>query len=636
MEKRIPKITSADLKGPLIIYLSSGISFDKQVISSKMQEALRRFATISNPEYYKNLSKYDGAFSNEPSRIPLYEENERVLKLPRGIWPSIKKVFDYSQIEYEVEDHTISKTGLEVSFNGNLRMEQQDALDVLLKSEIGILSTATGFGKTVVALALVAMREERTMIIVSSIALLKQWEDAVQAFLEIRNIPENIGQRKGRNYTVGIWNGSKKKLSFLIDIVMLQSISSSIEKGELDFVSKYGMVIVDECHHIAAETFRTVLSVFNSKYVYGLSATVKRRDGLEKIVYSQCGNIIFTYDAAKLSYERGIAQRYKVRFLDTIYPKKYVNLTFAQILDLISTDPERTRIIADDIVSAYKEGRKVIVFTRRLSQNNALAKELDAKCIPYFSLDSKSGKHVIENTIRELKLAKYSFVLIATDKLLGEGVDIPSLDTLFLVSPYMQERVIQQCIGRLSRASEEKNSILIYDYVDYRIPKLSYMFSRRLSIYIKLGCIPYSNISEPYEKILYDESDFLETLISDITKAKNEIVFSASYILPSEITKKIFSVSAQRKISVYLRGKTSRENFAIENENKRMLSEYGLNMTIVNNPKNYIVIDRYISWYGEMNILGQSKRNISDKKSVMRIIDKDTAYCLLEDDEMLV
>ena len=162
------------------------------------------------------------------------------------------------------------------------------------------------------------------------------------------------------------------------------------------------------------------------------------------------------------------------------------------------------------------------------------------------------------------------------------------------------------------------------------------MFSRRLSIYIKLGCIPYSNISEPYEKILYDESDFLETLISDITKAKNEIVFSVSYILPSEITKKIFSVSAQRKISVYLRGKTSRENFAIENENKRMLSEYGLNMTIVNNPKNYIVIDRYISWYGEMNILGQSKRNISDKKSVMRIIDKDTAYCLLEDDEMLV
>lgn len=634
--KKIPKLSSSNLKGKLIIYLSSGISFDKQVISTKMQEALRRFATISNPEYYKNLSKYDGAFFNIASRIPLYEENERVLKLPRGLMLSIRKLMDINAIKYEVEDHRVFQTGLVAIFKGNLRWEQKEALTALLKYETGILSTATGFGKTVVALALIAERKERTMIIVSSTALLKQWEDAVNSFLEIRTISEKTSRRKNANSSIGIWNGSKKRLSGVIDIVMLQSLASSIDKGEFDFASEYGMVIVDECHHIAAEKSRIVLSVFNSKYVYGLSATVKRRDGLERIVYSQCGSILFSYDTAKLSYDRGIIQKYKIRFLDTVIPKKERCSSFTQILDLISTDIERTRIIVEDIKLAYESGRNIIVFTRRLSQNNTLAEELDMHDIPYVSLDGKSGKRIIETTLKTIKDSPHPEVIIATDMLLGEGVDIPSLDTLFLASPYMQERVIQQCIGRLSRIADGKQSVLIYDYVDYRIPKLSYMFTKRLSVYRKLGCIPYSDVTEPYEKILYDDSDFLEMLISDISKAKKDIIFSTSYLLPSSITKRIFKAAIEAQVIISLRGKSSTGNIKLDQENDRIISQLGLSFMVVDNPKNYIVVDGYISWYGEINVLGRSKKNEGKRYSIMRILDKDTACSLIEDDELLV
>ena len=128
-----------------------------------------------------------------------------------------------------------------------------------------------------------------------------------------------------------------------------------------------------------------------------------------------------------------------------------------------------------------------------------------------------------------IKTGQQRKVLISTDLLLGEGVDIPDLDTLFLASPYMQERVIQQCSGRLLRASDGKKSVLIYDYVDYKVPRLSYMFTKRISIYKKLGFIPLGDNKTPYERILYFSYDFLDSLIADIKGAEKEIFLAFSY-----------------------------------------------------------------------------------------------------------
>lgn len=251
--------------------------------------------------------------------------------------------------------------------------------------------------------------------------------------------------------------------------------------------------------------------------------------------------------------------------------------------------------------------------------------------IPYVSLDGKMNKNLIRQTLDELRDKLHPKVLISTDMLLGEGVDIPNLDTLFLASPYMQERVIQQCAGRLSRAVEGKENTLIYDYVDYRIPRLSYMYTKRLSIYRKLGFIPLSDEKMPYEKILYDDSDFLDPLLSDITKANKEIILSTSFLLPSYTTKKIFSslLSKSSSIHVVLYGKNS-SYMNIEKENDRLIKESGISFISVENPRNFIVLDRTICWYGEMNVLGQSKSNESGHKSILRIVDIETAKCLID------
>lgn len=224
-------------------------------------------------------------------------------------------------------------------------------------------------------------------------------------------------------------------------------------------------------------------------------------------------------------------------------------------------------------------------------------------------------------------------VLIATDMLMGEGVDIPSLDTLFFASPYMQERVIQQCVGRLSRLYDGKKPIMIHDYVDYRIPRLGYMFSKRITIYRKLGCIPFSDTLAPYEKMLYDESDFLDALLSDISNAESGIVLSTSFLLPSSVTEKVFHAASMKDIPVLLRCRKSACDESLDKANARLISESGLHVINADNPRNYIVIDRRISWYGEMNILGLGRKSMGERTSIMRILDEDVARCLINDDD---
>lgn len=633
-KRRIPKISVKDVKDKLILYLSSGISFDKRVLSVRMQEALRRFATIFNPEYFKNLRKNDGMAWNLSSRLALYEENERVIKLPRGLYKSVVQLLELSGIQFLLEDHRVAKTSLDASFGGKLRAEQEEALGKLLSNENGILATATGFGKTIVAMALIAKRKERVLIIVPSSALMDEWESKVKSFLEIRTTASGKRSKSG----VGIRGKGKNRLSGVVDIMTIQSLSSAVKNGNFDFALNYGMVIIDECHHIAAENYRAAISVLNAKYVYGLSATPRRGDGLEKIVYSECGPILYSYDTARLSYDRGLALNYVTRFFPTALEEHEKKAQFSSLIERIANDENRNEAIVSDIVEAYKSGRRIIVFTRRIAQNDAIAKELEKFDIPYASLDGKVGKKVVRETLEDIKNGQQRKVLISTDLLLGEGVDIPDLDTLFLASPYMQERVIQQCSGRLLRTSEGKTSVLIYDYVDYKIPRLSYMFTKRVTIYKKLGFIPLGDNKIPYERILYFSYDFLAPLIADIKGAEKEIMLSSSFLLPSAVTRRIFEELKLKSdaVSIMLFMKQNKKEAKLDELSLKYLNDISISVAILDRARNFIVIDRKICWYGELNILGLGKKDIEKGSSIMRILDKQAATSLIENNTNLL
>lgn len=624
----IPSLSSNDILKPVIMYLSTGVSFDKQALSARAQEALRRIATVSNPSYYKELRKKDGYCRALFSRIPLFEENERVIKIPRGLADNVRKYFDSNCIPYTIEDHRTSHSGLKILFSGKLRPYQDEAVNKTQDFCCGIIAAATGSGKTMMALAIIASKKERTLIIVNSRILLAQWRSAVAEFLIIDEAPvKKKGKKKAA--VVGTLDGSKgDNLTGIIDIATIQSLSSRFDNGR-KLETSYGLVIVDECHHIAAEKFRTVLKCFDAKYVYGLSATVKRADGLERIVFSECGNVIFTYDAARLAYTRGIVQYFIPRFLSTTVSDNRVS--FTELLNEIADNDMRNAAIADDIRKAYADGRSILVITRRIEQNNSIGKHLASLCVPNFILKSTMKQREVAAILQKVCTPEHP-VLIATDKLLGEGVDIPMLDTLVLASPFMQEGAIQQYAGRIARAADGKKDTLIYDYADYLIPQLSYMYLRRLSAYKKLGYVSLLDTKQPRIQMLYDNVSFVDTFLSDISKASANIIIAASYIVSSKISDQICSAlkeRADKKVSVkiiYSRHAASFPGF--QNVFNQLHADL-IFMEARENTVNYAIIDNLICWYGDFSILGQSARTVREENwhSIMRIVCKDASDC---------
>ena len=626
--RNIPKLESDDFIGEIILYLSSGISFDKRCLSTRAQEALRRLSTIYNPEYYKYVARHDGYRGTLCSRIPLYEENDRVLKLPRGMFPKGVRILQSIGIRYSIEDYRVCGTDLKASFLKALRPEQEKALSGVLSKDIGLLACAPGFGKTVVAFAVITARRERTLIIVPTTALLEQWVSGINEFMKISESDSAFHTPKGRKRKVpGIMGGGKDRLSGIIDVATLQSLCAKIDGGNLSWISSYGMVIVDECHHIAAEKAREILRNMRSRYVLGLSATVKRADGLESIVYAECGSVVFSVTTSQMAYQRGIRQEFIPHFLETAYRNEK---NFTEVLNRISADSDRSFAIAENIADACRKGRRILVLSRRKIQNNLLSEAFETYGIRCTVLDGEMSSEYISSSLSKLKGEEH-IVLIGTDKLLGEGVDIPVLDTLFLVSPFMQLGIITQCAGRLLRISHGKSDVTIHDYVDYRIPMFRQMFARRISIYRKLGYISGESTETPYPKIIFTQDDYLEKLIQDIEKARTRIIISASFVAVSAVTESIISAVSDASIKgvdVEFRMKSEGIFPAVS----AMFSKYLISPRTAGNPQNFIVIDMKISWYGQFNPMGQGNISSEDGLSILRILDEEAAVCLSADD----
>ena len=179
---------------------------------------------------------------------------------------------------------------LRASFKGQLRDKQKEAVKTLRQHEIGVLSATTAFGKTVVAAKMIALRKRSTLILVHRKQLLVQWRERLATFLSV-SIDE-IGQ-------IG---GGKKKPNGRLDIALLQSL---YRKGEVyEDVSKYGHIIIDECHHLSAFSFEQVLKQAKAKYVLGLTATPIRKDGHHPIIFMQCGAIRYQVNAKDAALER--------------------------------------------------------------------------------------------------------------------------------------------------------------------------------------------------------------------------------------------------------------------------------------------------------------------------------------------
>lgn len=239
---------------------------------------LKRLASFTNPKFYElQKLRMPIFYKTIPRIISCFEEDDRFLILPRGCKDKILEICEKSNVKLVIKDTRECGIKTEYKFDGTLSAKQEKVMKELLKNDVGVLCATTGFGKTVVSAKIISELNTNTLVIVNRNNLLEQWKEKLAYFFNIDK--KEIGQ-------IG---AGKEKPNGKLDIASFQSLFKKDNLEEL--VKNYGLVIVDECHHVAAYSFEKVLKIVRSKYVYGLTATPTRKDGWHKIIYMQCGDI---------------------------------------------------------------------------------------------------------------------------------------------------------------------------------------------------------------------------------------------------------------------------------------------------------------------------------------------------------
>ncbi|MDR1238476.1 MAG: DEAD/DEAH box helicase family protein, partial [Treponema sp.] len=219
-------------------------------------------ASFSNPEFYRAQAMRLPTW-NKPRILYCYEFFPGYIALPVGCLEGLKQILDFYHITPQIQDKQNHGTSIAVSFRGELYAEQKEAAEAVASSPMGILSASTAFGKTVIALWLIARRGVNTLILVHRKQLMDQWLQRIQRFL---TIPRE---------EIGCFSGTKKKRFGKIDIAVMQSLGR--KDGIPEWVRDYGQIIVDECHHISAVSFESVIRKCPAYYRLGLSATITRK-----------------------------------------------------------------------------------------------------------------------------------------------------------------------------------------------------------------------------------------------------------------------------------------------------------------------------------------------------------------------
>ena len=623
------ELNKMDFSLPIKIIKSNMICINKIGISQKGLNHLKRIAAFKNPEFYKaevlRLPTFD-----KPRVISCSEETPDYLCLPRGCEKEVNDLLDKLNAEFEILDKTNPGHFIDVRFAGELRDEQPLAMNNLLRYDNGVLCGTTAFGKTVVAIRLIAERKVNTLILVDKVNLVTQWKNRIKEFLIINEIvqnkkTENNRKRRKSEDLIGQFGGGKDNLHGIIDIALMQSL---YRKGEIkDCIKNYGMIIVDECHHISAFSFEQVLKHATAKYVYGLTATPTRKDGHHPIIFMQCGGIRYRDNPRKQADKRPFDHFVIPRFTDfrVSIEKKDDEVSIIEIYREIIESEMRNNLIIDDVIKSSEAGKNCIVLTERTTHVEYISSKLKEKIPDVISL---TGGMKMKDTGRILgQISEYpknkQITIIATGRYVGEGFDVPRLDTLFLAMPISWKGTLQQYAGRLHRLYENKKEVIIYDYIDIHVRMLEKMYYKRLSGYAAIGYKTKGGIFDKESiNFIYDKTNFLPVYNNDIFNAKKEIVIVSPYITNKRTLNMLnnlrSAINNKVKIIIITRPEDNYKSKDLKsiNETLYLLKETGIHVILRSNiHQKFAVIDKKTVWYGSINLLSFG----NSEESMMRL-----------------
>ena len=627
-----------DADGSVKIILSDGIYVNKKGLKDRMQNAIRRIAAYSNPQFFQTLKL--GFSTKDTPRIVYngYDEGDYIV-IPRGCYDELISQLSVAGVRYDVVDKRQKGRKIDIHFNGDLYSEQQIAAEKMLYNDIGVLAAATAFGKTVLGAYLIAEKKVNALVLVHNVEIMNNWIKDLSSFLTINEeLPTYTtpkGRVKKRSSLIGTFSSQKDSTTGIIDIAMITSLGREDNINEL--VRNYGMVIVDECHHAAAVTHENVLRAVTARYVYGMSATINRGDKQDKKMFMQLGPIRHRYTAKERAQKQGIGHYIYPRFTRLVDLNQSEDKNPSDYYRLIMQSELRNMQIVSDVIDCVKRGRTPVVMTKYKEHAQKLYDMLQGVADHVFLL--QGGKSLKERAaIREQMAAvraDESLVLVAIGQYVGEGFNYPRLDTMLLAMPISFEGNVEQHAGRLNRDYEGKKDAIIFDYIDQHVPTLKRMYYKRLRAYKKIGYEVCSKVTDKQEvaNSIFDSQNYFDVFEKDVVSASKSIVISS----PSFSFKKVNWLCAESE-QLQLRGVSvvvltlDPEDYPEDGRDQHKshiehLISAGVNViTRHKYRERFAIKDKSLVWYGSMTLLSNEKED----DSLMRISNPAIAEELLE------
>ena len=451
---------------PLQVNLKNVITLKRNQLNQSLVSFLRDNLNFVNSDYIikKRLGK--STYRTE-AYFKMLEELRDAVVVPRGFAGKLLRYCKEKNLPFEIVDERIKLSEVNFSFKASLFLHQEEVLNTTAKKDMGVIVSPPGSGKTIIGLAIITQKKQPALIIVHRKQILEQWIERIQSFIGIADA--FIGKIASGQYKIGTH----------VTVAMIQSIGAL--SNPVEFYKSFGTIIVDECHHVPAKTFRQVIKNFQSYYLYGLTATPLRKNNDEKLIFLHIGDVI--HEVKETIQRAGESNKLSVIVRETnLYvPFDYKTDVTETISQILIHDTARNLLLTEDIKAEINAGRKVLVLTERKAHIDVLSQYLKNtfEVITISGEDTDSAKKIKRQQID----TGHFQVIISTGQFIGEGTDFPDLDCLVLAYPFAFEGKLIQYIGRVQRGARMP---IIYDYRDMFIDYFEKLFRQRNLYYQKL------------------------------------------------------------------------------------------------------------------------------------------------------
>jgi superfamily II DNA or RNA helicase len=460
---------SISVGGSLDILVSNQIELRQSELSPALIHFLKEELNFLNTEYLTKRRLGKSVYKVQ-KYFKLIDESGDTVSLPRGFLQTLVDFLKENNVAHTIRFDIPCFEQIDYKSQIELTPAQIPIVQLGNEHNQGVIIAPSGSGKTIIGLELIARRQLPALILVHRKQLLDQWIERIQTFLGIAKT--HIGQ----------YSGTKKKLGKQITIGLLQSLA---RKGNLsELRDKFGTIIIDECHHIPAATFREVIAQLNPKYIYGLTATPKRKHNDEKLIYAYIGDIIAQMEASNIEPVSNLPHqppKVLIRTTTLTIPFKFTTDHFQLLAKVVCFDTARNQMIVEDILNKIGDGKRLLVLSERKEHLEILSMYLKGKCetIVISGDDSTRSR---KSKLKQVESGHYG-VILSTGQFFGEGIDIRGISCLILAFPFSFEGKLVQYMGRLRDIGEQKT---IVDYRDSQIPFLEKQFKQRERYYKKL------------------------------------------------------------------------------------------------------------------------------------------------------